>query len=87
MAATEWILGARRDFEGLRIDPCLPGSWKKCFIRRPFRGAVYEIEIFNPKGVQHGVKEVYVDAKKIKGNLISPHQDGTVHKVRVVMGR
>jgi cellobiose phosphorylase len=86
MAATEWILGARRDLDGLRIDPCIPRQWKKCAIRRPFRGAIYEIEIENPQGVEHGVKEIYVDAKKIPGNLIKPHTDGKMHKVRVVMG-
>ena len=86
IAATEWLLGARRDFQGLRVDPCIPKHWKKYFIRRPFRGATYDIEINNPKGVQKGVKEVYVDSRRIAGNLIAPHKDGRVHKVRVVMG-
>jgi cellobiose phosphorylase len=86
MAATEWILGARRDYDGLLIDPCLPSKWKKCFIRRPFRKAVYEIEIENPKGKQRGVKEVYVDGEKIVGNLIEPHSDNKTHKVKVIMG-
>ncbi len=86
MVATEWLLGARRDYEGLRIDPCLPSSWKKAKITRPFRGATYEIEIENPKGVESGVKSLTVDGKEIKGNLIKPHKDGKVHKVKVVMG-
>ncbi len=86
MAATEWVLGARRDFEGLRIDPCLPSCWKKCSIRRPFRGDIYEIDIENPKGVEKGVKELYVDGELVCGNLINPVGDGKVHKVRVVMG-
>ena len=87
MMATEWMLGARRDFEGLRIDPCLPSSWKRCKIRRPFREAVYEILIENPKGMEYGVKEIWVDGKKIEGNLIKPHRDGKSHKVKVVMGK
>ncbi|MBU4128825.1 glycosyl transferase, partial [bacterium] len=87
MMATEWMLGARRDFEGLKIDPCLPPSWKKCKIRRPFRGATYEILIENPKGMEQGVKEIWVDEKKIEGNLIKPHRDGKNHKVKVVMGK
>jgi cellobiose phosphorylase len=86
MAATEWMLGARRDYEGLRIDPCIPGHWRRCSIRRPFRGAIYEIEIENPQGKEHGVKEIYVDGDKIEGNLIKPHQDGRTHKVKVIMG-
>lgn len=84
---TEWMLGIRKYVEGIRIDPHLPSSWKKAKIRRPFREAIYEILIENPKGVEHGVKEIYVDGKKIEGNLIKPHRDGKSHKVRVVMGR
>ncbi|MFA5097991.1 MAG: glycosyl hydrolase family 65 protein, partial [Candidatus Margulisiibacteriota bacterium] len=86
MLATEWILGARRDHEGLLIDPCIPSKWKKCKITRPFRGAVYEIEIENPKGVEHGVSLLEVDGKKVQGNLIKPHGDGRAHRVRAVMG-
>ncbi len=86
MTATEWILGARRDYDGLRVDPCIPSGWKKCSVRRPFRGDVYEIDIENPKGVEKGVKEVYVDGKLIDGDLVRPLGDGKTHKVRVIMG-
>jgi cellobiose phosphorylase len=85
MAATEWILGARRDFEGLRIDPCIPRKWKRCSIRRPFRGDIYEIEILNPDGKEHGVKEVFVDGRELEGNLIAPFKDGKVHEVKVIL--
>ncbi len=85
MAATEWILGARRDFEGLRIDPCIPRKWKRCSIRRPFRGDIYEIEILNPDGKEHGVKEIFVDGQELEGNLITPFKDGKTHLVKVVL--
>lgn len=86
LAATEYLLGARREFKGLKVDPCVPSDWKKCRIRRPFRGAIYNIEIENPHGKESGVKEIYVDGKKIEGNIIKPHRDGKVHRVKVVMG-
>jgi cellobiose phosphorylase len=86
MVATEWVLGARRDYEGLRIDPCIPSHWKRCSIRRPFRGDVYEIEIENPNGVEKGVKDVSVDGAPMEGNLVRAIGDGKTHKVRVVMG-
>jgi cellobiose phosphorylase len=86
MTATEWILGARRDLEGLRVDPCIPKKWKQCFIRRPFRGDVYEIEIFNPEGREHGVKQITVDGHELHGNLVIPFKDGKVHQVKVVLG-
>ena len=86
MAVTEWLLGARRDFAGLRIAPCIPSHWKRFSVRRPFRGAVYEIEVRNPRGIQQGIREIYVDGKRIQGDLIKPHNDGKIHKVRVLMG-
>jgi len=86
IAATEWILGARREFGGLLVDPCLPRAWKQAWIRRPFRGAVYEISIENPKGVQSGVERITVDGVPQESSLITPHGDGQVHRVEVVMG-
>ena len=85
MAGTEWLLGARRDYEGLRIDPCLPKHWKRCRIIRPFRGATYDIEILNPRGLEKGIVSLEVDGRPIEGNLIRPHQDGKIHKVRAVL--
>ncbi|HUV37989.1 MAG TPA: glycosyl hydrolase family 65 protein, partial [Planctomycetota bacterium] len=84
--ATEWMMGAIPDYEGLRIDPCLPGKWTRVRLRRPFRGAVYDVTVRNPGGVNRGVKSITVDGKKLKGSLIRPHGDGKTHKVEVVMG-
>ncbi len=86
MAATEWILGARRDYNGLLVDPCIPSHWKHCSIRRPFRGDVYEIDIENPRGVEKGIKELYVDGRSVRGNVVEFIGDGKTHKVRAVMG-
>ncbi len=87
VAATEWILGARREFEGLLIDPCFPKHWKAAKIRRPFRGAIYEITIRNPQRVNSGVRQLTVDGVAQDSGLIRPHQDGKVHQVEVVLGR
>jgi cellobiose phosphorylase len=86
-AATEWILGVRREFGGLLIDPCLPRHWKEAAIRRPFRGAVYQVTIHNPEGVCSGVKRITVDGVEQKSPLIKPHADGKTHRVEVFLGR
>lgn len=83
LVITEYMLGIQRDFEGLRIKPTLPKHWRRCKVIRPFRNAVYEIEIENSGGKE--VKAIYVDGKKIEGNLISPHSDGKKHRVKVVL--
>ena len=86
LAATEYLLGVKRDYDGLRIDPAIPSKWKTCRMVRAFRGAVYEITIKNPDGVQSGVKELYVDGRLQKDNLISPGEKGKHYKVEVIMG-
>lgn len=86
MAATEWLLGVRHDYDGLLIDPCLPAAWKKASVRRPFRGNLYDITIENPQGVEKGVKQIFVDGKPIQGRLIVPQGRGKTVSVRVVMG-
>jgi cellobiose phosphorylase len=85
-AAIEWILGIRKDYEGLVIDPCIPSRWKSFKVRRPYWAAVYEIEVHNPAGKESGVKEIFVDGKRQTENLIKSHRDGKLHKVKVVMG-
>jgi cellobiose phosphorylase len=69
------------------IDPCIPRHWRKATIRRPFRGAIYEITIKNPHGVNAGVKQIMVDGVVQDSNLIEPHQDGQVHPVEVLLGK
>lgn len=87
MAVTEHMLGARRDYEGLRIDPCIPPSWKRCSVKRPFRGTIFNIEILNPEGVEKGIKKIYLDGKEIDGNLIVPAGRKKESDVRVIMGK
>ncbi|MFA5676644.1 MAG: hypothetical protein WDA65_09020, partial [Christensenellales bacterium] len=46
-AASQAILGIKPDYDGLRIEPCLPAAIKRCRVMRKFRGATYDIEIIN----------------------------------------
>jgi cellobiose phosphorylase len=85
-AITQFILGIQPDFDGLRIDPCIPDDWNGYTVTRKFRGATYQIEIQNPDGKSKGVKEVIVDGKPHTSNLIPLFGDGLEHTVSVVLG-
>ena len=80
----EWILGARRGYDGLAVDPCLSSSVPHAHVRRTFRGAVYEIDIDNSAGRGKGVTDVSVDGQKIDGNVLPVFEGGT-HEVKVVV--
>ena len=80
---SEFILGIQPDYEGLRIDPCLPSTAKEYTVKRRFRGTLYHIHVVNPDGHQKGVKHISLDGKTVSGNLV-PWSEGE-HQVEVVM--
>ncbi|HBF39206.1 MAG TPA: glycosyl transferase, partial [Firmicutes bacterium] len=47
VAITQYILGIRPEFDGLRIDPCIPSQIQEIKIERKFRGVLYKIHIKN----------------------------------------
>lgn len=46
------LLGIQPDYDGLIVDPCLPGKFGDFKVDRRFRDAEYHIEIHKPEGVQ-----------------------------------
>ncbi len=72
VAITQWILGIRPDYDGLRIDPCIPAAWPGFTAVRRFRGNTYQIAVHNPHGLCRGVQALRVDGQPIAGNLIPP---------------
>lgn len=82
----DYILGIRPDYSGLVIDPCIPSHWKKFEFKRMYRGIYYQFEVLNPKGVQTGIEEIYMDGRKIVGNYLPIINNSEVCKVTVLMG-
>lgn len=68
--ATQYILGIQPDYNGLRIDPCIPSGWKEIKIKRRFRNKNFNITIKNKNGTQKGIKQIIVNNKKINDYLI-----------------
>ena len=83
---SNYILGIKPDWQGLKVDPCIPHTWDTYTVSRRFRGAVYNIVITNPEHVCRGVKTVTVDGKAIEGNVLPVFGDGQTHQVQVVLG-
>lgn len=83
---SRYILGVMPEYDGLRVNPCVPDTMDSFTVTRKFRGDTYEIHVDNSAGVCKGVKKITVDGKEIAGEVISPVGDGNVHIVHVVMG-
>lgn len=86
-AATQYILGIRPEVDGLRIDPCIPSSWKSFKVERRFRAKMFNIEVLNPTGIEKGVSEVILNGEHVDGNMIRTNHLRDVNEVRVVMGK
>lgn len=84
-AVTQFMFGIRPEYDGLLIDPCIPSEWKGFRASRKFRGSVYNIEVVNTEGKSKGIREVTVDGKPQKSNIIPVFGDGKEHKVKVIM--
>ncbi|MBN2003196.1 MAG: N,N'-diacetylchitobiose phosphorylase [Anaerolineae bacterium] len=85
-SATQYILGLRPEFDGLRVDPCIPSTWPGFKATRRFRGKIIQIEVKNPGGVCKGVKSTTLNGKPLPDNLIPADQLGERNQVEVILG-
>jgi len=80
VAISQWILGIRPTYDGLRVAPVIPSAWKNFEVTRSYRGVRYVIQI-ERKGSGNEIK-LEVDGKVINGNII-PLPAKNVKEVRV----
>ena len=86
MSGTQGLLGIVPDYDGLRIDPCIPPGWGSFHVTRRFRGVDYEITVANPTGVSGGVTSLRVDGEDVTGNLVPLAVGRDRVRVDVVLG-
>lgn len=85
-AATKYIMGLQPRHSGLEINPCIPKEWNGFTAVRKFRNAIYEISVKNPDHVSKGVVLMFVDGKKLEGNIAPIFNDGQKHSIEIIMG-
>jgi cellobiose phosphorylase len=85
VAISQAILGIKPEFDGLRIDPCIPGEWEGYTVSRVFRGNTYVIKVTNPNHVESGVASVTVDGNTVEGTILPLFSVGSVHNVEIVL--
>lgn len=87
---SQYILGIQPDFDGLRIDPCIPSDVDEYKIDRIFRDCTYHITVKNPDHVQKGVSSVLINGDEAHiGDLpinVIPPVSGEELNVEVILG-
>ncbi len=74
VAITQWILGIRPEYNGLRIAPVIPTGWQGFKAQRTFRGVRFEIEVERRGSGNHAT--LSVDGQPISGTLVPLPVDG-----------
>jgi cellobiose phosphorylase len=82
VAISQWILGIRPTYDGLRVAPVIPSAWKNFEVTRSYRGVRYVIQVAR-KGAGSEV-QLEVDGKSIQGNVI-PLPIDKAKEVRVLV--
>lgn len=82
---THWVLGVRPEWDGLLCDPCLPPSWPRAAMVRPWRGCTYRIRIERSRDLPgDDATVVELDGRRVAGGrLPPPSQPGRSHDVVV----
>jgi cellobiose phosphorylase len=75
VAATQWILGIRPTYSGLRVAPVIPAAWPGFRAHRQFRGTAYEISV-RREGPGNEVSLV-ADGQPVEGDVVPLPAPGT----------
>ncbi|HSB63606.1 MAG TPA: glycosyl transferase family 36 [Thermoanaerobaculia bacterium] len=68
----EWVFGVRPGWDTLTIDPCLPPSWRRARMTRPWRGGTLEIEIARGEPAAGANVSVAVDGALLETSVLAP---------------
>jgi cellobiose phosphorylase len=77
VAISQYILGVRPEYDGLRVHPCIGTDMTSFEISRTCRGAEYRIRVRN-SGKQGAVPRLVVDGKPIQGDIVPYAAPGAI---------
>jgi cyclic beta-1,2-glucan synthetase len=85
-AWVEEIFGLKVRGDFMQLDPVIPPSWGGFRLRCRFGEAVYEIQVENPEGREHGVAWVEMDGRHLPDGVIPLEKHLVKHHILVRMG-
>ena len=85
VAVSQGILGIKPDYDGLRVDPCLPAEIPAVTVTRRFRGSLYRIRIENRSGDEKGAVRLTMDGKVLPDTLLPADRVPAEHEVTCII--
>lgn len=84
-ALVQYIFGLQPSLQGLKLNPCLPPTWKNCSITKTFRSAEYQIHYTQLKDCGcNNIIKIIVDGKEYNGDVL-PYEPGKKYNVEVTL--
>ena len=65
-AIQDWLVGVRRDYDGLVIDPKLPSAWNEVRVHRTFRGRTFDVCV-----TRTGCRRLTLNGEPLEGDFIA----------------
>jgi cellobiose phosphorylase len=84
VAASQYLLGVRPDFDGLVVDPQLGPDVDAFTVTRKLRGATYEVTVTN-SGAPGSRARLTVDGQPIDGNRVPYAPAGALVRIEAVL--
>ena len=79
VAITQWILGIRPAYGGLRVAPIIPSDWPGFRATRVFRGVTYHISV--ERVGEGNAVSLMVDGRPVEGDVIPAPPPGQTEVV------
>ena len=84
-AGIENILGLKIKNGVLKIEPCIPISWKEYSIKYKWKNAFYNINVKNPNGKNTGVERFIVNGVELGEQKEIRLEENGIFNVEVLM--
>lgn len=85
VAGIKYILGLNIEHGYLKINPCIPSSWKEFSIRYKYKNSIYNIKVQNPEGKNNGVCKMFVNGSENLNDKVRLDGNGGIYNIVVLM--
>ena len=84
-AGIKYLLGLQIENKALKINPCIPSTWKEYTMRYKWNNTIYHIHVSNPNGKCTGISSMKVNGNEIANQQVPLTENAGVCNVEILM--
>lgn len=82
---TEWMIGVRKGYDGLTIDPVLPSDWKEVSSVKSYREKIFNINILNNASSDKKNIKILLNGKLHQGKFIKLDECLEINNIEITV--